>query len=56
MRLEKSLVYFRTALRANATMLERMKIDRVLELSERQRDLLDDIRTETIQAFEMTDV
>ncbi len=56
MRLEKSLVYFRTALRANATMLERMRRDRVLELSESQVDLLNDIHTETIQALEMTDV
>jgi magnesium transporter len=56
MRLEKSLVYFKVALRANAAMLERMKRDRILALSDEQRDLLDDIRVESDQALEMTDV
>jgi magnesium transporter len=56
MRIEKSLVYFRTALRANATMLERIRRNKILELNEAQADQLEDIHTEMIQALEMTDV
>jgi magnesium transporter len=56
MRLEKSLVYFKVAQRANAAMLDRMKRDRILALSDEQRDFLDDIRVECEQALEMTDV
>jgi magnesium transporter len=56
MRLEKSLVYFKVALRANIAMLERMRRDRVLALSPEQLDFLDDIQVENSQALEMTDI
>ncbi len=54
MRLEKSLVYFKTALRANLALLERLR--REDGLIGADRETLEDVVVETTQAFEMTDI
>jgi magnesium transporter len=54
MRLEKSLVYFKTALRANLALLERLRREDTLIAG--CADLLEDAQTETAQAMEMTDI
>ncbi|MBB6098820.1 magnesium transporter [Deinobacterium chartae] len=56
LKLEKSLVYFKTALKANELMMERIKRDRVFEMYPDDQDLLDDVLIENLQAIEMTDI
>lgn len=56
LKLEKSLVYFMTGLRANEAMMERVKRDRIFELYEEDRDLLDDVLIENLQAIEMVGI
>lgn len=56
MKLEKSLVYFTTALKANALMIERLKRDRIFQVFEEDSDLLDDVLIENLQAIEMTGI
>jgi magnesium transporter len=56
MRVEKSLVYFKTALKSNALMLERLRRDRQLELEIADQELLEDVIVEHRQASEMTDI
>jgi magnesium transporter len=53
LRYQKSLVYFTTALRANKTMLERLKRGEFLEMNKEDQDLLDDVFTENRQAAGM---
>lgn len=54
MRLEKSLVYFKTALRSNISLLERLKNEESLIGS--NSAMLEDVLVETTQALEMTDI
>ena len=54
MRLEKSLVYFKTALRSNIALLERLKNEETLIGS--NTAMLEDVMIETTQALEMTDI
>lgn len=56
LRLEKSLVYFMTALKANEAMMERVKRDRIFEMYEEDADLLDDVLIENLQAIEMVGI
>jgi magnesium transporter len=56
LRLEKSLVYFKTALTANEAMMKRVKRDRVFEAWEDDAELFDDVLVENLQAIEMTDI
>jgi magnesium transporter len=54
MRLEKSLVYFKTALRSNLALLERLR--REQDFIGGEAATLEDVVTETAQALEMTDI
>ena len=56
LRLDKSLVYFMTALKANELMMERVKRDRIFEMYEEDADLLDDVLIENLQAIEMVGI
>ncbi len=56
LKLEKSLVYFMTGLRANEAMMERVKRDRIFEMYEEDQDLLDDVLIENLQAIEMVGI
>jgi magnesium transporter len=53
MRIQKSFVYFITALRSNELLMMKMKRTNVLGLTEDETDLLDDLIVETSQALEM---
>lgn len=52
--LEKSLVYFATALKANEAVLRRLRRDRSFTREDTDEDLLDDVLIENQQATEMT--
>ena len=56
LKLEKSLVYFMTGLKANEAMMERVKRDRIFEMYEEDADLLDDVLIENLQAIEMVGI
>lgn len=56
LKLEKSLVYFITGLKANEAMMERVKRDRIFEMYEEDSDLLDDVLIENLQAIEMASI
>lgn len=56
LKLEKSLVYFKTAVKANELMMERVKRDRVFEMYPDDQELLNDVIVENLQAIEMTDI
>ena len=56
LRFEKSLVYFKTALKANELMMERIRRDRVFEMYPDDHDLFEDVLIENLQAIEMTDI
>lgn len=56
LKLEKSLVYFMTGLKANEAMMERVKRDRIFEMYEEDADLLDDVLIENLQAIEMATI
>jgi magnesium transporter len=51
LRYQKSLVYFTTGLRANETMLERLRGGKFLKMERQDEDLLDDVFTENRQAI-----
>lgn len=53
MRIQKSLVYFITALRSNELLMIKMARTNFLQLNEEEKDLLDDLIVETSQALEM---
>ena len=53
--LESNLVYFKTSLSVNASIVERMGKQSRFVSSEDDRELLDDVQIETSQALEMTD-
>ncbi len=54
--LQKSLVYFSTALRANAKVMERLLRSKAIKMYEEDEDLLEDVIIENRQAIEMADV
>ncbi len=54
--LEKSLVYFNTALRGNDVVLTRIQSGRYLRLSEEDLELLEDIQIENRQGIEMAKI
>ncbi len=54
--LEKSLVYFTTALKSNEIMIGRLSIQKKFKLNSDHRDLLDDVLVEYRQGIEMASV
>lgn len=56
LRHQKSLVYFTTALTGNQLVLERLHKGRLLPWSPEDEDLLEDVRIELQQAFEMVEI
>ena len=55
MNLQKSLVFFTTALRSNQLLLERLSVTKILPLDEDDREWLDDVVIDNRQAMEMAD-
>ena len=53
MRIQKSFVYFITALRSNELLMMKMSRTNILKLTEEEKDFLDDLIVETSQALEM---
>ncbi len=53
MRIQKSLVYFITALRSNELLMMKLARTNFLQLNEEENDFLDDLVVETSQAHEM---
>lgn len=53
MRIQKSLVYFVTALRSNELLMMKMARTNFLQLNEEEKELLEDLVVETSQALEM---
>ncbi|MGG9972662.1 magnesium transporter CorA family protein [Ferruginibacter sp. SUN002] len=53
MRIQKSLVYFITALRSNELLMMKLARTNVMQLNEEEKDILDDLIVETSQALEM---
>ena len=53
MRIQKSFVYFLTALRSNELLMMKLSRTNLLKLNEEERDLLEDLIVETSQALEM---
>ena len=51
---QKSLVYFTTGLKSNELMIQRLQRSQMFEIYPDDRDLLDDVLTETVQASEIT--
>ena len=56
MRIQKSLVYFVTALRSNELMMLKMERTNSLALNEEEREFLNDVIVDTSQALEMANV
>lgn len=56
MNIEKSLVYFATSLRTNEVMMMKINRTKVLELTEQQEDLMEDIIVDNSQALEMANI
>lgn len=52
MRIQKSLVYFLTALRSNELLMMKLARTNFLQLDEKEKDFLDDLVVETSQALE----
>ncbi len=52
MRIQKSLVYFITALRSNELLMMKLARTNILQLTEEEKDILDDLIVETSQALE----
>jgi len=53
MRIQKSLVYFVTALRSNELLMLKMSRTNFLQMNEEEKEFLDDLVVETSQALEM---
>jgi magnesium transporter len=53
MRIQKSFVYFLTALRSNELLMMKISRTNILKLNEEERDMLEDLIVETSQALEM---
>lgn len=56
MRIQKSLVYFVTALRSNELLLAKMQRSNFLKLTEDERELLEDLMVDNAQALEMANI
>jgi len=56
MRIQKSLVYFVTALRSNELLMMKLERTNSLELNEEERELLNDLIIDTSQALEMANI
>ncbi len=56
MRIQKSLLYFVTALRSNELMMMKMERTNFLGLTEEEREILKDVIVDTSQALEMANV
>lgn len=56
MRIQKSLVYFVTALRSNELLLMKLQRTNFLGLNEEEKEFLDDLIVETSQALEMANI
>lgn len=56
LKIEKSLVYFITGLKANEAMMERVKRELIFKLYEEDMELLDDVLIENLQAIEMASI
>ena len=54
--LEKSLVYFITSLKGNQVVLEKLETLPIMSLDEKELELLRDVKIETNQAIEMTNI
>ena len=54
--LEKSLVYFITSLKGNQVVLEKLETLPIISLEEKELELLKDVKIETNQAIEMTNI
>ncbi len=53
---EKSLVYFTTSLKSNELVLERLQRTELIEMSDDDRDMIEDAIIENKQAIEMTNI
>ncbi len=56
MRIQKSLVYIITALRSNELLMMKLSRTNILQLTDDEKDFLDDIIVETSQALEMANI
>ena len=56
MRIQKSLVYFVTALRSNELVMLKMERTNFLGLTEEEREFLNDLIVDTSQALEMANI
>ena len=56
MRIQKSLVYFVTALRSNELLMMKMERTNFLQLTEEEREFLNDLIVDTSQALEMANI
>jgi magnesium transporter len=56
MRIQKSLLYFVTALRGNELLMMKLERTNFLGLSEEEREILNDLIIETSQALEMANI
>ncbi|HEU4740882.1 MAG TPA: magnesium transporter CorA family protein [Meiothermus sp.] len=56
LKLQKSLVYFMTALRSNEAMMERIRREHLFEMFPDDTDLLNNVLTENLQAIQMTEI
>lgn len=56
MRIQKSLVYFVTALRSNELLMMKMERTNFLSMNEEERELLNDLIVDTSQALEMANI
>ena len=54
--IQKGLVYFSTALKTNEFVMKRIKNKKIIELTEKDEDFLDDILIENRQAIEMASI
>ena len=54
--IQKGLVYFSTALKTNEFVMERIKNKKIIELTEKDENFLDDILIENRQAIEMASI
>jgi len=53
---QKCLVFFRTSLKGNQTLLGKLKISRLIKANQIDNDLFEDIEIEAKQAIDMTDI
>jgi magnesium transporter len=56
MRIQKSLVYFVTALRSNELLMMKMERTNFLQLTDEEREFLNDLIVDTSQALEMANI